>query len=107
VIRQKGVTTVVAAYRTLVWLKRLPRVAMGEAPFEREVGSRVRAEHCLATDAFQRPLRARFQARLKAGVDRTSDVKSGRPIFSHCRRPIAYRLVFRPSAEAEPVRDDG
>jgi O-methyltransferase domain len=34
VIRQKWVTTVVAAYRTLVWLKRLQLVAMGEAQFE-------------------------------------------------------------------------
>ena len=67
-IRQRWGTTAVATDRTLVWLKRLPRVAMGEAPFEREVGSRVRAEHCLATDAFQRPLRSRFRARLRPGV---------------------------------------
>jgi hypothetical protein len=37
------------------------------------------------------------------GVDMTSDVKSGLPIFSHGLRP----MVLRPSAEAEPVRDDG
>jgi hypothetical protein len=51
VIRQTWVTTAVATYRTLVWLKRLPLVATSEAQFELEVGSRVRAEQCLATDA--------------------------------------------------------
>jgi hypothetical protein len=48
----------------LVWLKRLPRVAMGEAQFALEFGSRARAEQCLAADAFQRPLRSRFWQRL-------------------------------------------
>jgi hypothetical protein len=56
-----------------------------------------------AGDGCQRPLRSRFQPRLKRSVDMTSDVKSRLLIFSHCLRPI----VFRPSAEAEPVRDDG
>jgi hypothetical protein len=60
----------------------------------------------------QRPFVARWSGRrsvvvrprpLSFGVDMTSSVKSGLPIFSHCLRPI----VLRPSAEAEPVRDDG
>jgi hypothetical protein len=67
VIRQKWVTAAVATYRTLVWLKRLQLVAMGEAQFELEAGSRVRAEQCLAADALQRPLRSRFRARLMWG----------------------------------------
>jgi hypothetical protein len=77
VIRQKWVTTAVAAYRTLVRLKRLQLVAMDEEQFEPEFGSRVRAEHCLATDALQRTLCSRLQARLKAGVAMTSEVKRG------------------------------
>jgi hypothetical protein len=40
---------------------------------------------------------------LSSGVDMTSAVKSGLPMFPHGLRP----LVFRPAAEAEPVRDDG
>jgi hypothetical protein len=50
-----------------------------------------------------RPLHSRFRPRLTRGVDMTSDVKSRLLIFLHGLRP----LVFRPSAEAEPVRDDG
>jgi hypothetical protein len=39
------------------------------------------AQQGFAADAFQRPLRSRFQARLKLGVDMTSDVKRWQQLF--------------------------
>ena len=58
-----------------------------------------------AADACQPPLvpRCGCQARLRPGVDMTSNVKSGLPIVLHFLRP----LVLCPSEEPEPVRDDG
>jgi len=60
------------------------------------------AEQAAAADAFQRPLRARFQARLSRSVDMTSDVKGGEPLFTS-----ASYFPFSLSAEPEPGRDDG
>ena len=44
-----------------------------------------------------------YQWRLKRGVDMTSNVKSGLPMFLDFLRP----LVRRPSAEPGPGRNDG
>src|SRR5262245_14054130 len=61
------------------------------------------AEPSTAADACQRPLRSRCQARLRPGVDMTSNVKGGPQIFLG----LPAVLVLGISAEAEPARGDG
>jgi hypothetical protein len=48
------------------------------------------AEPRRASDALQRPLRSRFQARLTPGVDMTSDVKGWEQLFYVCIRVFAF-----------------
>jgi hypothetical protein len=61
------------------------------------------AEQGFAGDGLQPTLRFGFQPRLKRGVDMTSAVKGGVPMFSTC----ALSQLRLSSAEPEPVRDDG
>ena len=64
---------------------------------------KIRAEPRTAADAFQRPLRFRFQAQLSAGVAMTSNVKSRLPMFL----PFLCPLRLHPWEEPEPGRHDG
>ena len=63
------------------------------------------AQQRLAADCLQRTLlrRSRFRQQLTPGVEMTSNVKSGLPIFLHFLHPVS----LRPSEELEPVRHDG
>ena len=66
-----------------------------------------KTEQARAGDAFQRPLRSRFQARLRPGVAMTSDVKGWGDIRSTFSAFWLSSSSCSPSAEAEPGRHDG
>jgi len=55
------------------------------------------AEQPAAADAFQRPLRFRFQARLSRSVDMTSDVKGWEQLFLRLPHGFSLGLVYRKS----------
>jgi hypothetical protein len=48
------------------------------------------AEPRRAGDGFQRPLRSRFQPRLRPGVDMPSDVKGWEQLFYVCIRVFSF-----------------